>query len=410
MADFINTIDALGDGAVFDSIIDRTITEFADDKITEIREAAFRGCTALKECNLPNAITLKAQCFNNTPALETLHIPKAATLEGYLFQNTPHPYALKEIVCPNCRSFGNQSILHTAITALDVHVVTEFAVSSLPDTLATLILRSESDVSALRYSMSNCSPYIYVPSALIDSYKTAANWSTYANQFRKLEEWTVDGTVTGAFDANRHMVRFFDEDGTFLSYVIVPTGGTATYTGDEPVKEGDWAFKGWNPEPTNVTADMDCYAQFKSTAIVSRRLVERKLSGDYVNDRVTVIGAGAFYDNDLVTAKFPAATTVKNYAFANCVFLNTVDLPVATTLEGQPFSSTGSLATLILRNTSSVATVGGYAFENSNIAKGAGYIYVPRVLVDEYKNATNWSKFASQIRAIEDYPEICGGD
>jgi hypothetical protein len=29
-------------------------------------------------------------------------------------------------------------------------------------------------------------------------------------------------------------------------------------------------------------------------------------------------------------------------------------------------------------------------------------------LVDSYKTATNWSKYATQIRAIEDYPDICG--
>ena len=38
-----------------------------------------------------------------------------------------------------------------------------------------------------------------------------------------------------------------------------------------------------------------------------------------------------------------------------------------------------------------------------------GYIYVPRALVNSYKAATNWSTFASQIRAIEDYPDITGG-
>lgn len=32
-----------------------------------------------------------------------------------------------------------------------------------------------------------------------------------------------------------------------------------------------------------------------------------------------------------------------------------------------------------------------------------GYIYVPRAYVNELKSATNWSAFASQIRALEDY-------
>ena len=48
-------------------------------------------------------------------------------------------------------------------------------------------------------------------------------------------------------------------------------------------------------------------------------------------------------------------------------------------------------------------------FNGSSIANGTGYIYVPAVLVDQYKAATNWVTIADQIRAIEDYPEITGG-
>ena len=45
--------------------------------------------------------------------------------------------------------------------------------------------------------------YIYVPRALVDSYKAASKWSTYANQFRALEDYTVDGTTTGALDETK---------------------------------------------------------------------------------------------------------------------------------------------------------------------------------------------------------------
>ena len=37
------------------------------------------------------------------------------------------------------------------------------------------------------------------------------------------------------------------------------------------------------------------------------------------------------------------------------------------------------------------------------------YVYVPKALVGAYKSATNWSTYANQIRAIEDYPDITGG-
>lgn len=51
--------------------------------------------------------------------------------------------------------------------------------------------------------IANGTGYIYVPSALIEQYKVAENWSTYASQFRALEDYTVDGTITGELDETK---------------------------------------------------------------------------------------------------------------------------------------------------------------------------------------------------------------
>jgi hypothetical protein len=153
--------------------------------------------------------------------------------------------------------------------------------------------------------------------------------------------------------------------------------------------------KGWSPESTNVTSDTDCYAQFRSTAVVSRKLVDRTISGDYTNDRVTSVG---------------------NYAFSSCSQLTTVDFPAVTSIGSNAFSSCVQLNTLILRNAAQVCTLSStLAFNSTPIASGTGCIYVPRTLVDgsdgvaAYQAATNWSTYAAQFRAIEDYPDICGG-
>ena len=265
MANFKNTIDVLGDDAVIDSIIQKTIPEYKDDTISEVGQYAFYGCAVLAEVDLPNVETIGQKAFCKTPALKKLNVPKATKFHGYTFQETS-PFALEEIVCPNVALFGAQAIMHTAVKKLDVHVVTMFQANALPDSLQTLILRSKDGVSTLNYALSNCNPSIYVPSALYDSYKAASNWSTYANQFRKLEEWTVDGTVTGELATNKHMVRFFDSDGTLLGYKIVTTGGSATWDGAtlvDPSGNG-YPFEGWSPAPTNVRADMDCYPQFEN--------------------------------------------------------------------------------------------------------------------------------------------------
>lgn len=67
------------------------------------------------------------------------------------------------------------------------------------------------------------------------------------------------------------------------------------------------------------------------------------------------------------------------------------------------------LETVIIR-TSEICVLDSYmAFTGTPIESGTGYIYVPSALVDSYKAATNWTTYADQIRAIEDYPDICGG-
>lgn len=74
-----------------------------------------------------------------------------------------------------------------------------------------------------------------------------------------------------------------------------------------------------------------------------------------------------------------------------------------------PFASCNLFETLILRSDTLIPNPTSYFISTSNkIYKGTGYIYVPAALVEEYKVAANWSVYADQFRAIEDYSDICG--
>lgn len=113
----------------------------------------------------------------------------------------------------------------------------------------------------------------------------------------------------------------------------------------------------------------------------------------------------------LETITLPLVTGIDGGAFNNCTSLRIVDLSSCTSMTGHSQFINCPLDALILRSetmcvlsiyTSDVNS-GYYSFRNTNIAKGTGLIYVPRALVDSYKSATNWSVYADQIRAIEDY-------
>ena len=150
-----------------------------------------------------------------------------------------------------------------------------------------------------------------------------------------------------------------------------------------------------------------------------------------LDDVVTVVGRYAFYECDALTrVRFPNATSIEDKslyscvalvearlegavkirynAFGNCSELRNVDLNVATNIYDSVFANCSKLETLIIRTPDQVCTIINTTFYNSGIASGTGYVYVPAALVDSYKTAANWSTYASQIRAIEEYPAICG--
>lgn len=121
----------------------------------------------------------------------------------------------------------------------------------------------------------------------------------------------------------------------------------------------------------------------------------------------TTLGTYAFRDNKLLSeVSLPACTTIAQNTFYNCDSLAKISLPSATAINASAFSGSAIFATLILGGSSVVQLVNTNAFTGTKIASGTGYIYVPSALVEDYKIASNWSNYAEQIRAIEDYPEI----
>lgn len=120
---------------------------------------------------------------------------------------------------------------------------------------------------------------------------------------------------------------------------------------------------------------------------------------------VTSLGSYAFYQcSALETAKLPKLTSVSTQVFYGCTKLKHADCGQLGNIPAQTFNACSALTELILRKTGSICTLSNVnSVNNSPIGKGTGYVYVPASLVDTYKAATNWTSFASQFRALEDY-------
>lgn len=124
----------------------------------------------------------------------------------------------------------------------------------------------------------------------------------------------------------------------------------------------------------------------------------------------TIASYGFYYQTKLKRVVFPSLTTAGAYAFRRCTSLEYADFSVLKSFGEACFYDDSKLATLILRKTDGITTMGNAnALNNTMIDKGTGYVYVPSALIESYKANERWSKHADQIRAIEEYPEITGG-
>ena len=182
-------------------------------------------------------------------------------------------------------------------------------------------------------------------------------------------------------------------------------------------------------------------------AYLTTQLVERTLSGEYVNDRVTNVGVYAFKGcSGLTDVSLPNVTSAGIFAFNTetktvCWYLPA--LTELTNVEGwngqlivpNVISVVGSafhkraLTKIDFHNVTSIQTLATAGINphtkfiirtntvctlnsSNHLAGDVDGIYVPADLYDDYIKATNWSVYADEglIFAIEDYPDICGGE
>lgn len=192
---FVNTMDKFGDEATMDMIIERTITEYCDDSATKIGQYAFFGCTALTKVDVPNATMIDTYAFHGCSALESIDSPGVTSIGNYAFTGCS---ALTEV----CFPLVNDRIIYTFAECTSLAKADFPSVGSIGSetfirctALNALILRADKVCTLGHINSFNGTPiasgtgYIYVPSALVDSYKEASNWSTFAAQIRAIEDY-----------------------------------------------------------------------------------------------------------------------------------------------------------------------------------------------------------------------------
>ena len=164
---------------------------------TTIGDSAFSSCSALTNVALPAAITIRSYAFSSCSNLTSIALPAATTIGSSAFSSCSK---LTSVDFPAATTIGNSAFYGCSkLTSVDFPAATTIGNSAFYgcSKLTSVVLRKTDTICELSgTSVFNNTPiksgtgYIYVPDALVDQYKAATNWSTYAANIKPLSEYT----------------------------------------------------------------------------------------------------------------------------------------------------------------------------------------------------------------------------
>ena len=222
------------------------LTSISFPVVTSIGEGAFQGCSSLTSVSFPVATSIGERAFQNCSSLASVSFPKAIRIGGY--------------------SFDNCSSLTT------IYVGTE------SDTVCTL-----SSTNAIPSSVTD----IYVSYSLVDSYKTATNWSSFADKI-KADRVPVE-CISLSITADD--VAVGNETSTTVYYTA-----KCTYTKEGILQEGTTVFtgKGISNSFERNTSTTDTVQREVSFTFMGKTATTTITQGVWVNRSITVTTEGNY--------------------------------------------------------------------------------------------------------------------
>ena len=137
-----------------------------NDKIENFN-ISFKGCATLTTVNLPKCTSIGDYAFVNCIGLTTVNLPECTTIGRSAFGSNIN----LTINLPKCTFIRNEAF---------------YGGNNLTIILANDQVAILENYNVFRFFTSPC--YIYVPDNLVDLYKTAENWSAYADNIKPISE------------------------------------------------------------------------------------------------------------------------------------------------------------------------------------------------------------------------------
>lgn len=189
--------------------------------VTTVGEFAFTSCYLVNSVSAPNVVTINKCAFYRNYALVSIDLPSVVTVKGEAFRECSHLETVD--LGSHIVSIG-QDCFHNIQTMQAIYIRNGDAIV----TLGTRLTNNTGDPK----------PLIYVPEALLDSYKGNAAWSQYKDYFRGLSIPVTMSPIT-SMQYGDGTTPYYSIAGAINA--LCENGGTLTMLEDNP---GELTFYG----------------------------------------------------------------------------------------------------------------------------------------------------------------------
>ena len=204
------------------------------DGMTNIPNYMFAGCASLTTVDLNDVTTLGNFAFSGCSLLNSVTAPEVVTVgENAFYRN----HALVSIELPSVvtvksNAFNESSHLETVDLGSHIATLGQDCFNNI-QTMQAVYIRNGAAIVSLSTRFTNYpahpKPLIYVPEALLDSYKGAAGWSNYKEYFRGLDIAVSLAPIT-SMQLGDGSVPYYSVPG--ILNALGENGGTLTFLAD----------------------------------------------------------------------------------------------------------------------------------------------------------------------------------
>ena len=437
-----------GEGnSIEDSLITRTVASYSNDRVTSIGPGVFYQCPSLTSVDFPNATSVGDYALQACAKLTSINLPNITKIGNYTFSNCT---SLTDINIPQLTSVGAYAFADCSkLTSVNLPKVTSIGSYAFKDCPKLTSIDFPQVTSIGSYAFSKCSNLASINFPLLTSIGANAFMDCPKLTSVDFPQITFLGDsalahssctninlpkVTSIGDyALYECTNLTSVDFPLLTYIGEKAFSDCTNLTDVNLPQltsiGKYAFnqcKGLRSVdfPLVTTIKDSGFAGCTNLTSVNLPNVKTVSSAAFwgcsslisVDLPLASVGGSVFSScTNLISVNMPQSSYVMMGLFDRCRNLISVNISNAIQIDVGVFDYCYSLSKLFISRIDKLCTLASTrTFEDCYHILGTtdatynpeglkdGYIYVPASLLSQYKVATNWSIYASQIIGHED--------